>query len=544
MDAQPDSALARERRAAAFLQMKKFDQAVYDCNEALKIDGKLASAYFTRGLAEKNLGDTEKALEDFTKALDNGLDRIDVLTARGGLYHSLAKASVKPDEAAKFLEKALKDFDRAVKLDPRQAACRTCSGPRSTWIWAITKARWPTATRPWTADPNLAAAHVARARGECELSEIDKAIIDCDSAIHLDENLIEAYVIRAKARLEKSSEMRTLAEVAECRQAAADCRTAIDASKKFQGRSGRPEACPRRCAAWRTSFAVRSIRICTPRRRPWPSTNRPFPWIPTSSVRCLRRAVTRSAAEDYAGALNDCNTAISIDSARPEAYSGRGWVYAMKLEFPKAIEDFTQAVSLDHKCAKAYSGRARSIRRWHPHGSSMQGEESSRKARNRRRRCEASCLQKANELRQKCIDDATAAIAANRHLARAYLTRGLAYANLQIADKALADFNAAIREDPKMVKAYYNRAVLFAKQASIGCSHQGLRGGEQACSPTVPCSISACGRSTNKRAIRSWRPSTISNGWKRRKSQESPGEFFDDPADIFSKPKPKVGARP
>ncbi len=67
------------------------------------------------------------------------------------------------------------------------------------------------------ADPNLAAAHVTRARGECELGEIDNAVTDCDSAIHLDESLIEAYVIRAKARLEKAAEMRTLAEVAAVR---------------------------------------------------------------------------------------------------------------------------------------------------------------------------------------------------------------------------------------------------------------------------------------------------------------------------------------
>ena len=37
------------------------------------------------------------------------------------------------------------------------------------------------------------------------------------------------------ARLEKSSQMRTLDEVAACRQAAADCRKAIDLSKTFQG---------------------------------------------------------------------------------------------------------------------------------------------------------------------------------------------------------------------------------------------------------------------------------------------------------------------
>ena len=153
VDAQPDSALARERRAAVFLQMKKFDQALNDCNEALKIDGKFAPAYFTRGLAEKDLGDTEKAIEDFTKALDNGLERVDVLTARGALYHALAKASVKPDEAAKFLEKALKDFDRAVKLDPRQAESR-----------------------------------MQRAAVHLDLGDYESAVADCDEALKADPN--------------------------------------------------------------------------------------------------------------------------------------------------------------------------------------------------------------------------------------------------------------------------------------------------------------------------------------------------------------------
>ena len=51
-----------------------------------------------------------------------------MLSARGGLYHSMAKASVKPDEAAKFLQEALKDFDRAVKLDPHQAGFAYAAG--------------------------------------------------------------------------------------------------------------------------------------------------------------------------------------------------------------------------------------------------------------------------------------------------------------------------------------------------------------------------------------------------------------------------------
>ena len=115
VEAQPDSARARERRAAAFRQKKQFERARSDCNEALKIDAKFAAAYFMRGLVEKDSDETEKALDDFTKALETGPDRVDVLIARGRLYHSMAHASVKPDDIASNLAKASKDFDQAVK---------------------------------------------------------------------------------------------------------------------------------------------------------------------------------------------------------------------------------------------------------------------------------------------------------------------------------------------------------------------------------------------------------------------------------------------
>ena len=53
LDVQPDSARARERRAAAFLQMKKFEQALNDCNAALKIDGKLGLGLLHAGTGGK-----------------------------------------------------------------------------------------------------------------------------------------------------------------------------------------------------------------------------------------------------------------------------------------------------------------------------------------------------------------------------------------------------------------------------------------------------------------------------------------------------------
>ncbi|MGO9110341.1 MAG: tetratricopeptide repeat protein, partial [Thermoguttaceae bacterium] len=369
-------------------------------------------------------------------------------------------AGMKPDEAAKILEKALNDFDRAVKLDAHHAGSRL-QRARIRLDLGDYEGAVADCDEALGADPKLAAAHVLRARGECELSEIDKAIIDCDSAIQLDENLIEAYAIRAKARLEKAAEMRTLAEIAECRQAAADCRTAIDLSKKFKGN---PEDMRHAKTMLGLAYELRgsiyhNLRAAKKALAEYEQALSTDPYLVSA---LLRRAVTRSTTEDFAGALNDCNMAAGIDSARPEVYSGRGMVYALKQDFPKAIEDFTQAVSLDRKCAKAYSGRAlvysAMAAREHEKALDLEAKKSTDRTEI------AACLERAKELRQKCIDDATAAVRANRHLARAYLTRGLAYANQQFPKEALADFNTAIREDPKMVRAYYYRGDLLAKQ--------------------------------------------------------------------------------
>lgn len=140
-------------------------------------------------------------------------------------------------------------------------------------------------------------------------------------------------------------------------------------------------------------------------------------------------------------------------------------------------------MSLDHKCAKAYSGRAliyshmasaelrkaaeidwdlRVTLRHAP--ASIRERDKADELANVKRAEAASYRKKANELHRKCIDDASEAIAADPHLATAYLTRALAYAVQQVPDKALADFAAAIREDPKMVKAYFNRGVFLFNQ--------------------------------------------------------------------------------
>jgi tetratricopeptide (TPR) repeat protein len=61
---------AFRNRASAYVHTGKFDQAVSDCTEAIKIDPNYAMAFFTRGQAYVKLGKTKEAKADELKYAD------------------------------------------------------------------------------------------------------------------------------------------------------------------------------------------------------------------------------------------------------------------------------------------------------------------------------------------------------------------------------------------------------------------------------------------------------------------------------------------
>ena len=65
---------------------------------------------------------------------------------------------------------------------------------------------------------------------------------------------------------------------------------------------------------------------------------------------------------------------------------------------------------------------------------------------------------------ERAITDFDHAIRANPNFAFAYNGRGSAYANRREYERAIADFDAAIRIDPQYAWAFYNRG--RAKQLS------------------------------------------------------------------------------
>ncbi len=350
----PDSAKARECRARTYVRLGKLEKAIEDCNAALKINAKLADAYVTRAEAERSQNELAKALEDFSKALDQNPERADALAARGTLYQQMAEADSDGEQSRKRLDRAVKDFDKLLKLDGRD----TASFVRRAEIMLALGDYQSTiddCSKALEIDPKFAAARIARARGFLAKEDFDKAVEDCDAAIGADAVRPDAYVVRATARVEKSAEMQTLADVAACDKAADDCRTAVSLAAKVKGDADEMRRVKKSIAV---VHELRGSLYDGTRagKKAFDEYTAAIALDPALTDALVRRAVNRVKGEDYPAALADCNAAIEIDNSRPEGYYGRGLVYRAQQKYAEAIKDFEEA--LTRKYSKAYRGLA------------------------------------------------------------------------------------------------------------------------------------------------------------------------------------------
>jgi tetratricopeptide (TPR) repeat protein len=66
---EPESAIGYNRRGLIWYQMKKYDSAIEDFNHAIRIDASFAYAFYNRGLARRAKGDTSRADADEAEAI-------------------------------------------------------------------------------------------------------------------------------------------------------------------------------------------------------------------------------------------------------------------------------------------------------------------------------------------------------------------------------------------------------------------------------------------------------------------------------------------
>jgi tetratricopeptide (TPR) repeat protein len=165
----------------------------------------------------------------------------------------------------------------------------------------------------------------------------------------------------------------------------------------------------------------------------------------------------------YDLALQDYDEAIKADPQYAKAYNNRGVVYQKQAEYDLAIKDFNAALQLDPDYAHALANRGETYLKMSDYQSASKDFDQALRLK----------PQLALLLNERCwtraiVGDVQGALAdcndaiRSEPSAAAFDSRGLAYLKSSQWDAAIADYNSALRLDPKLASSLYGRG--FAKQ--------------------------------------------------------------------------------
>jgi tetratricopeptide (TPR) repeat protein len=104
-DANPRFAAAHYNRAVAYRGKGQIERAIADYTQAIEINPRYANAYFSRGGTFETKGDHDRAIADFTKAIEINPQNADAYANRGLAY-----------QAKDQIDRAIADYSKALEI--------------------------------------------------------------------------------------------------------------------------------------------------------------------------------------------------------------------------------------------------------------------------------------------------------------------------------------------------------------------------------------------------------------------------------------------
>ena len=186
-----------------------------------------------------------------------------------------------------------------------------------------------------------------------------------------------------------------------------------------------------------------------------PTTTRPSNTIPRDPDRYALRAQFYKNGGEWDRALTDHNEAIGLEPDVASRYANRGDVFYEKSDYYCAMADYDKAISLNPRYADAYNARAEVWRTRRELDRAMT-EIRKRCACSRRilptsSRSPTSSTRRRHRSGAGDLRPGARPQSGQRHHVG---NRGLIYAVGEY-DRAMADFNEAIRLDPKLNRTYF-----------------------------------------------------------------------------------------
>jgi Tfp pilus assembly protein PilF len=196
----PRSADDFNLRGVRAFQAGRWERAVADFTEAVRLDPKKAQFYQNRAWALRRQGDDARAITDFTRAVDLEPKNSTLFNERGFAYLETGK-----------LTEALADFDAAIRIDPQHAVAHNNRG-----VVRFKKGQLAEAIADYGAalriDPNYAQAYSNRGTAYLDKGEPEKALADFTEVIRLQPQSAAAYLDRSRAHAANNDPARAKAD--------------------------------------------------------------------------------------------------------------------------------------------------------------------------------------------------------------------------------------------------------------------------------------------------------------------------------------------
>jgi tetratricopeptide (TPR) repeat protein len=207
----PRDAEAYKNRGYDYNAKRDFDRAIADYTKAIEIDPKDAEAYNNRGYAHHAMGDFDRAIADYTKVIEIDPRSEAAFNNRGSDY-----------EAKGDFERAAADFTKAIEIDPKDADAYI----NRCWLRATTNRDLTLAFADCDTGLRLAPndANGLDSLGflYLRLGRLDEALADYDAALKANPRLADSLYGRGLAKRKKGDHAGGDADIAAARAIQAD----------------------------------------------------------------------------------------------------------------------------------------------------------------------------------------------------------------------------------------------------------------------------------------------------------------------------------
>jgi len=478
-------------RGILFAERGDYDMAIEDFTEALKLQPKNGAIYTLRGRAY--VGKAEALKDELIER-----NRKDGKLTKDAIFKELTKPS---PERVKVYDQAIKDFTRAIQLEPQNAVNYKERGDvyieKNNDDKALADFSQAIKLDPYDVD-----AYKKRGITYNRKKDYSKAIADCNQAIRLNPNDADAYICRGSVYLGKGDYDKAYAdynqvlrldpnnENANLLLEFVKIKMARSGTTSFSGSSNTTQQSYNNSNAYYNqgnynSYYNQGKAYSNQDNyntylnqghayynqgdydRAIMNYNQAIKLNPNKVEAYINRGSAYYKKKEYDIAITDYNQVIKMNSYNVMAYKERGDAYYAKgvfdkANYDKAIEDYSQAVKLnpDDEIARQKLGEAKaakSTKQSYNNSNTYYYQGNANKKGDNGNSNDAKVYYNQDNANKKDYNDKS-------KNADSYYNQGNDYYKKGLYDKAIADYSQAIKLDPNFVKAYYNRGVAYEKK--------------------------------------------------------------------------------